>query len=191
MTTESSNLEVIRGREGGETNSRVPLYHVRVPLNWVRVEPETHESLLDTTKSICEFYVEEGAQRIRIAIHNFPSQTAEERIPPMAQIARWKRQFETLDLTIQSIVPQSFSGYAGYLYEGKGTVRGQDTTMLGWVLQIGAEHYRMLSRPKFPMEMRSDITIKALGPSTLMVKYRKKIIAFARSFELIEEIPKG
>lgn len=67
--------------------------------------------------------------------------------------------------------------------------------VLGWSLQLSPEHYRMLSHPSSAenedkyQQMRADVTIKAVGPKALTEKHRTKIMAFARSFELIEEIP--
>lgn len=67
--------------------------------------------------------------------------------------------------------------------------------MMGWSMQMGSEHYRNLlfaeaiNPSKEFWQMRSDFTIKALGPSSLMQKYRLDIISFARRFELIKEIP--
>lgn len=71
--------------------------------------------------------------------------------------------------------------------------------MMGWTMQLAPEHYSQLAL-KIQMakstidrnhysQMRSDFTIKATGPRSLMETHRNAILAFARSFELIEEIP--
>jgi hypothetical protein len=67
--------------------------------------------------------------------------------------------------------------------------------MIGWSLQLDKEHYRTLAPPtpasqeNLYREMRADVTLKATGPKETMEKHEEGIINFARSFELIEEIP--
>jgi hypothetical protein len=182
-------MQLIAGRDEGISKEREELYCIRVPAYWKRLDPPRDESLQDTTKSLCEFYLNEGNESIRITLHNFPSQSSDDRIPPMAQISRWKRQFDVLDPSHQLILPQAFSGYAGFLYQGSGKIKGEDVMVMGWSLQIGPEHYRTLSKNFFPSQMRADVTIKASGPRNLVDRYRNDIMAFARSFELIKEIP--
>ena len=162
----------------GRGSNRPFLYRIKVPETWIRKDPPQDQSLIDTTKSIVEFLIQENdTSSIRIAIHNFPAETIESRIPPEAQIARWKRQFAWLDQTRVSVIPQSFSGYVGLLFEGSGTINGELTTMLGWCMQIAPEHFRTLSHPLFSPEMRADITIKATGPKDLMERHRTSIAA--------------
>lgn len=146
-------------------------------MDWKKIPSDG--SLLDTKLPIGEYTLEEGS--IRITLHNFPSRTIEDRIPPGAQIARWKKQFPFIE---ESSVPQSFSGYVGFLFEAN----DNNTAVMGWIMQLGPEQYSRLSFPDFPEELRSDVTIKAQGPTHLIQKHRQKIIAFARSFELIQEI---
>lgn len=178
------------------------LYRARMPESWISRDPLHDETLTDTTKAICEFIIRDDNDHngngrnnlIRISIHNFPSDTMEDRIPPAAQVSRWQRQFDTLPNT-STITPQAFSGYSGLLFSGKGILQGKETMMLAWSLQLAPEHYRALAHPSTPEEtaifrqMRADITIKAVGPQPLMEKHQASIAAFARSFELIEEVP--
>jgi len=165
----------------GRDPAHTLIYRAKVPAAWSHIHPSPTESLTDTTKSICEFTLNE----IRITVHNFPSDAIENRIPPSAQIARWKKQFTTIDTITSSTIPQSFSGFVGLLFEGNGVLNSAKTIMMGWSMQIAPEHYRSLTNP----QLRADFTIKAVGPTELMAKERKTLIAFARSFELIEEIP--
>lgn len=181
------------GRDEGQ--GRQPVYRVRVPDSWIRHDPLPGDGVVDTTKALCEFILMEGPETIRIAIHNFPSKQLEERIPPEAQVARWQRQFESLEATESQVVPQAFSGYSGLFLTGVGTMQGRPTMVLAWALQLAQEHYRTLTHSIIPEikknedQMRSDVTIKAVGPKGLMEKHKREIIAFARSFELIMEIP--
>lgn len=186
-------MQEIKGRD--YQSKRFNVYRARIPLNWIRKDSLAEESITDTTKSICEFFITGNNGFIRIAIHNFPSDALEERIPTSAQIARWERQFEQLLPEESSILSQAFNGYSGLKFKGVGYLEQKDTMMLGWSLQIGREHYQMLSHPRNPAnyelfrEMRADVTIKATGPKELMEEYEEIIVEFARSFELIKEIP--
>lgn len=182
----SIRLHEINGRD------HQPLYRIRAPESWIQRDPLPNESLTDTTKAICEFIIRESDEIIRIAIHNFPSEIIQERIPPEQQVFRWKNQFELLIPESSSTIPQAFSGYSGLLFEGIGILKGKSTMMLSWALQLAPEHYQILVHySQMPNEksMRADITIKAVGSLPLMKKHREAIIAMGRSFELIEEIP--
>lgn len=163
----------------------IPLYRVRAPADWQVKKPDVNESLDDTKKSLCEFQIYDGSDEIRITIHNFPSNSIEERIPPSAQILRWKRQFSEIDPLSVSTTPQSFAGFAGAFFESAGKINEIETTMFGWSMQIAPEHYRRLNENE---QMRSCITIKAMGPTDFMEKNRSELLSFSRSFELIDEI---
>jgi hypothetical protein len=168
--TNTSQYQDVKGR------SQIFIYRIKTPHDWKKIYPQIVST--DTKIALCEFFIED----IRITLHNFPSQTFEDRIPPGSQIARWKKQ---LPMVYENITPQAFSGYVGYLYEGD----DGETAMMGWIMQLGPEQYSRLSLPDIPPELRSDVTIKAQGPLHLIQKHRQKIISFARSFELIQEIP--
>lgn len=187
-----SSIE-ITGRNEEFFDAKPLIYRIKVPNHWLPQFPASKDAISDTTKALVEFFIIEGDEKIRIAIHNFPSNTMEERIPPIAQINRWKKQFQFLDSSSVSIIPQAFGGYYGYLLEATGQMHDNKTSILGWALQIAPEHYRALSHPvkqsALHKQMRSDITIKAMGPEALIKKYREEMISSARSFQLIEDIP--
>lgn len=111
------------------------------------------------------------------------------RIPPQAQLQRWQQQLNPIDQTTVLITPQSFSGYKGTLLEAEGEVKGEPTAVIGWAMQIGDDHYRTLTYTNLPNQMRADVTIKATGSPASIDLERDRIKSFARSFELIEEIP--
>lgn len=189
----TSQWQEIHGRDEGD-GIRQPIYRVKTPKGWIRHDPLTDESIFDTTKSLCEFIIFEDPESIvRISLHNFPTEDLEQRIPPQAQIARWKQQFETL--YTPNVIPQAFAGYAGLLFTGFGTIKGQEVMVMGWAMQLDERHYRSLSNPANQEEairwrqMRGDFTIKAVGPKNLLEKHHEDLILFARSFELLEEIP--
>lgn len=184
------SIEEIAGR-----NTDQPIYRAKVPRYWIKKEFPKNESLEDTMKPICEFYIKDDQESIRISIHNFPSNKIEERIPPNAQVARWKSQFEKLDPLSITVIPQAFGGFAGLFFEGTGVLNGQEASMMGWSMQLSIEHYQNLCYAALPCtkhdlkQMRSDYTIKAVGTDRLVKKHKNEIVAFARSFELIHEIP--
>lgn len=184
----------------GRDQQRKPIYRVKVPANWIRKDLDLNDSLEDTTKALCEFFIPGSPEPIRITIHNFPIDKPSERIPPNAQIARWKRQFTQLDPLSVSITSQSYSGFAGQFFEGKGILSDKSMVMMAWAMQLAPEHVSTLSLnismalhhsmdASIYRQMRADVTIKATGQQELMEQQRQAIISFAHSFELIQEIP--
>lgn len=186
--SKTTAVDKIPGRYQEQSNQ--PLYRVKTPTNWIRRLPLPEESLVDTTKSIADFFIYDDDQMIRIAIHNFSTETIEERIPPNAQVARWQTQFSSLDPEQTNVIPQAFSGFVGLRLTATGTLDEKEMTVIAWSLQLAPEHYQTLTlKESSHPERRADVTIKAAGPVTMMRRHDKDIIAFARSFELIEEIP--
>jgi hypothetical protein len=198
----SYKIREISARDDGVNKTRPTIYRAKIPSDWICKDPELNISLSDTTKSICELFIlnaNDNDQKIRITIHNFPSLNPDDRIPSTAQIARWKKQFSQLDPSSISIISQSFAGFSGQLFEGSGLLNGEEISIMAWSMQLAQEHYSILSlklqllqaniEKQKIAQMKSDFTIKATGPKALMEKHRRDIFAFARSFELIEEIP--
>jgi hypothetical protein len=187
-TTPPVSMEQFCGRDEG-SQGRQPLYRARVPAGWLRQDTPEGESIADTTKSLCSFTITEAGETIHITIHNFPTNQMEERIPPLAQVARWRRQVP--QATFEKLQPQAYGGFSGICVELCDT----DRAMLAWSMQLAPEHYQQLIVDGTPehrhnhKQMRSDYTIKAVGPVDLMQRHKKEIVRFARSFELIEEIP--
>lgn len=151
------------------------LYRAKVPPGW---SYKTYTSP-DTTKAIAEFYYQDA---IRLTFHNFPEMD----IPPQAQVARWKKQFEKLQT--ERMAPQTFSGYVGLLFEGSGKLDGEEKGVMGWAMELAPEQAQYIQEAKFS-EMRASFTLKAVGPKELMAQERGTIFAFAKSFELIDELP--
>jgi hypothetical protein len=187
----SAHWQLIAGRNEEQSTVRPLLYRALVPFNWVRVDPPVKESIADTTKSICEFYIQENGQTIRLTIHTFPIIQSNLRIPPQAQIARWKKQFEELDLLATHVLSESHGGFSGLYFEGQGTLKGQPMQVMGWSMQLCSGYMRQLTNEWHPLDRykRADYTIKASGPPSLMNQHRSALLAFARSFELIDELP--
>lgn len=177
----------------GRNNEAV--YRVCVPTSWTR------ESLLiaeDTTKPIASFFIHEGNDKVILTIHNFPEQQ-ESRIPPEAQVNRWKEQLKPENPHSFQVIPQAFAGFIGLRFEGSGLLNEKPMMILAWAMELAPEHFmRLTARLQNAqdskttdsiLQHRASYTIKAVGPESLIGKHRQKIIAFARSFELIHELP--
>jgi hypothetical protein len=165
---------------------RRPVYHAKVPLTWKRIDPLPIESLLDTTKPIVAFAIDEN---VTLTVHTFPSSSQEERIAATAQIERWINQLKGGDYLIEKV---SHSGFAGLFFEGK----QEKITVCGWSLQLDLDHYQTLhfltstvEEEEHYKQMAADYTIKVSGLSTLIDQHREEISLFADSFELIQELP--
>lgn len=171
-------VQEFTGREEKDQIRR-PLYRAKVPPGWVRLDPQG--PITDTTLPNVAFLIE---NELKVTIHSFPSENLDERIPPYAQIERWKRQGD--EGKVDSV---SRGGFVGLFLEG--------ATILGWSMQLDLEHYQTLAflptnrfEEEHYKQMRADYTIKATGPEKLIAKYRDELLLFAKSFELIQEIPK-
>jgi len=187
---------LIRGRnEGLNITERPYIYRISIPLEWSYKEVDLTTSIADSRLPIAEIHIGEAQGEVLISLHNFPLEKNARTIPPMAQISRWKGQFTSLDHTKSSLIPQSFSGYVGFRFEGAGIIKGRQTTVLGWALQVSPEHFLTLSYPRDELEeevlkqMRGDVTIKVTGPPKLVEKHKQAIDRFARTFEMVHEIP--
>ena len=186
------NWQEISGRDSSQERLiiRHPIYRAQVPGTWKRVDPSPTSSIVDTTLPLVEFWIDE---EIHLTIHNFPSEKLEQRIPPIAQISRWQSQLKNLPPKEALVKPVSRGGFAGYFFEGM----TPEKWVMGWGLQLDQEHYRSLTKKMnasnraFVEQMRSDVTIKIVGPPHLCGKHRDELLAFANSFELIQEIPRS
>lgn len=205
--TESFLWKDINGR------SNTPIYRVKIPSTW-QCQFTNETKLSDTTQPLCTLFIPNERLPtfpVVITIHNFPVDQLDKRIPPQAQISRWKNQFSFIDSLSIHIHSQAFNGFTGLMFEAYGTFENlkslnlstetldllsnnTQTMILGWALQVGSSHFRTLSLPKNAHEtvlfeqMRSDVTIKVIGSKDLIEKYKDSIIAFARSLELINPI---
>jgi hypothetical protein len=166
---------------------RRPVYQAKVPLAWKRIDPAAKESILDTTKPIVSFFLEEG---LLLTIHTFPTHSLEERIPPIAQVERWAAQLKGGKSHTE---PVGWGGFAGIRFEGEIGERG----VVAWSLQLDLEHYQALhflastvEEEEHYKQMAADYTIKVTGPKALIEQHREELSFFVDSFELIQEIPK-
>lgn len=172
------------GREERAENQnwvRRSVYRAKVPDGWVRIDP--HGPLSDTTKANVTFMIE---NQVKVAIHSFPTERLEQRIPPEAQVERWKSQCKGVETKISRVTR---GGFDGLLFQAQGVI--------AWSLQLDMGHYQTLAflattprEEEHFKQMRADYTIKATGPQELIDKHREALFLFANSFELIQEIPK-
>ncbi len=193
-TTERLPWQGISGRDEGNAE-RDRVYRVRVPSEWTRRDPDSHVSITDTMLALCSFDIEDPAGAVHIAVHNFPAESMSDRIPPGAQVSRWRQQLGLQDPLSYTISPCSHGGFTGLCLQGDGHKEDSPTAILAWAMQIGTKHFRSLEtsdstvQSKLFHQMRGDYTIKATGPKASLERHQDAIVAFARSFELIEEIP--
>lgn len=190
-TDHAIHWQEIAARDNGHSLDRPQIYRVCAPVDWIRYDPLPDESIVDSTKSNCEFLIHEGPNSIRITVHTFPIIESDKRIPPQAQIARWKKQIVDLDIMTTTIFDESHGGYSGLFFEGEGTVHDIATRVMGWSMLLASGYERQLGLGRHPDDhfKRADYTIKASGTPEMMDRHRNAIIAFAQSFELIDELP--
>ena len=178
----SFNWQKINSRDYGTPSSRYPLYYAKVPSDWIRHDPSQTESISDTTKPLTEYIIESGSEKIRITVYNFPKQ----RIPPQAQIDRWKNQFDSLEPTQTFVKNVAHNGFVGLFLDVEGIMKAEKTKIFAWAMKLAPEYSQYIN----PKEQKSaDYTIKAIGPKALMEKHRDTILTFAQNFGLIEELP--
>ena len=195
-STQIPAWQVMTGRDwGGDHTQRATIYRARVPNTWLREDPDDESSIQDSTLANCTFSIPSEDQNILITVHSFPYEKIEDRVPPNAQIARWKRQFETVHDPVV-MHAQSHGGFSGLYLEISGEMKHAPTTVLAWAMQLAPEHYRNLMRAglytnevELWQQKASDYTIKAVGAPESILAYKEEIEQFARSFELIDAIP--
>jgi hypothetical protein len=166
---QASHLITLCGRDGG-----APIYQAGIPPSWKRINPKSHQILTDTTLPICSF----EAGNILITVHNFPYTSLEQRVPPLAQIERWKGQFGLQD---GDVTPVAHGGFGGFRLEGYDPY---GTGLIAYAMQMTPILFRSISNP----QIKADYTLKAVGPSSEIEAEKGLIDAFAKSFELIEPI---
>lgn len=188
--SESAPPEFIPARDKDISLNRPLIYRAVTLDGWTRLEPDPMVSIADTTLANCEFVLENEEGKIRLTVHTFPFEKRNLRIPPQAQIARWKQQFDEIDPLAVHIDEESRGGFSGLFFEAEGIIKEQPTMVMGWSMQIAEIFDRVLEQEKDPLDIwkRADYTIKATGPIQSMRAYRKDIIRFSNSFELIDEL---
>ncbi len=187
----SNEWQYFSGRNTEASLEKPLIYRARVPDSWQRTTPLSSESILDTRKPLSEFLIGNEECSIRLTLHNFPTSSMEERVPPIAQISRWKKQFDYLEAVSINVIPLSQGGFSGLYFEASGIQHEIPVTVIGWSMQLAPEHYRTLAQSTndISIQMRSDYTIKAIGSPDSILKHKKHLIEFAKTFELIHEIP--
>lgn len=178
-------------RDRGNPAERLALYRAKVPSNWIREDSD--ESVLDSRKPICSFRIGDPHDPTHLAIHTFTFDSFDQRIPPAAQIARWKRQFDELDLSTLIIDPQAYGGFTGLSLYACGQIKEKETGVLGYSMQLASQHWMILQNDlenNFKLkQMSADYTLKAVGSPSSIARWKDEIELFANSFELIDEVP--
>lgn len=186
QTADKQFYTPIQARDTGNSSERPFLYRIALPSNWET--KADHKSVQDTMLPIAEFVYHDNHGDIRLTVHNFPYVSQDQRIPPEAQLARWKKQLDPLNE--QLTTRQAFAGFVGLHLWAEGYLQNTLSAMSAWSMQLAPELDRELMHTKgFDPQTRSDITIKATGPLRLMEEKQEEIASIARSFELITPLP--
>lgn|GEM_PF-919585 len=167
---------------------RPVVYRAFVPFQWERKDADTQKSIKDTMKPICEYTIHDSNMKIRLTIHTFPFNDSSSRIPCMAQITRWKDQFQEIDLLFTFTTQESHGGFCGLKLEAQGIYQNEKCKILAWSMQLAQEHERRLTDQGLDKYKLADYTIKVMGSPFLVEKHKKEIQNFANSFEFIEEL---
>ncbi len=190
-----SNWQEFFCRDLGDPSTRIPLYRAITPSHWQRKDPSSSVSLVDSTKPISEFYIGQyDNEKVYLSVFTFPVKNYDQRIPPSAQLERWKMQFEEFDPTSLAISPCSHGGFIGLSICLTGLINGLETSLLGISMQMAPTHWFSLQQNSENISVKqsqvtADYTIKASGSPSAILKWKDEIYLFANSFELIEEIP--
>jgi len=158
------------------------LYEILVAKGF-KHQPPYPNRITDTREPIAQYIFENEDGAITLSIHNFSIA-----IPPAAQVERWKKQIPNLSPYDSITIPQAFSGFSGLGFKGS----NDKVATFAWALTLNPELERQLARMERPekKEASSNVTIKAVGPKSLMYEYEGEIDAMARSFQLSFGIPK-
>lgn len=181
-------------RDQGDPTTRTAMYRGKIPSHWRRKDPLPTESIQDTTKALTEFYIGDlEEEKVYLTLFTFPAGNIEQRVPPVAQLERWKRQFEEFDPTSLVIEPRALGGFTGFSIHVTGLLKGQEKSLLGFSMQLAPIHVQTLQNKENAStnqkQMAADYTIKAVGPPSAISRWESEITLFANSFELIKEIP--
>lgn len=178
-----NSLEIL-GRSDIETlSSRQPIYRMQIPEGWLTIIPAKELPLVDTTEPLLTLKKDD----VTITFHNFPVSDITQRVPPIAQITRWKKQFRELYEITVVITPYAVSGFTGLQFEAKGTQKGEHRGILAWSMQLTPELFQKL--PDSAVQQKADWTLKAVGPAETVDLLHQEISDLARSIELLTEIP--
>lgn len=173
---------------------RYPLYRIKIPQEWQRVDPEPHQSIADTTLPLVTYLIKTPDGEIKFTVHHFPPLTSKKGIPPLAQVNRWKGQFDELEATHNSLEPQAFSGFVGWKFDAEGLLHESATAMLAWALELSPEHgtkiipFGTAEERRYSLQIKADVTLKFVGPASAVALQRKVLINAARTFELIPDL---
>lgn len=191
VSTPAAQWQTIAARYDEHLQARLILYRALVPLTWLRRESTCDKLTADTMQPICEFHIEEKGRVIRITLHTFAIASDGSRIPPQAQIFRWKQQIDQMDPCSICQYSESHGGFSGDYLECQGLVKGAPTAFIACSMQLADVYVQQLDRCPHSVEWtkRADYTLKAAGPPDLMAQHRLEILGFMRSLELIDELP--
>lgn len=183
--TPEEQLQIIevKGRsERARLTPKLETYRMMVPQGWEIEFPPDEDPLLDTTMPLLTLRFGD----VVAVFHNFPAESLEQRIPPIAQVTRWKKQFESLSEPTLQIFPFATSGFTGLQFEAVGIQKNEPIKVLAWSMQLTPELFQRL--PEHASQQKGDWTLKASGPPDQLEMVQEDLFRVARSIELLEEL---
>lgn len=173
----------VKGRSDiAQLSPKVETYRMMVPEGWEIQLPGEEDPLLDTTKPLLTLH----SQDVTIVFHNFPAEHLEQRVPPMAQVARWKKQFDSISELSVQIHPFSVAGFTGFQFEAVGVQKNTPVKVIAWSMQLTPELFQRL--PGHASQQKGDWTLKAVGPPDQVEWIQEDLTRLASSIELVEGI---
>lgn len=163
----------IIGRNGQE------IYRCRPGFHFAEIKEDKE---LSNTKVAIKAY---QLQDIVITIHTFRVAKDKPKITPLNQVERWLEQISQGKKCTYTTQERSRNGYTGLLL----TADCQTNSLIAVAMELDSDYRRQLFEEASDksLEKASDFTIKAQGPKDQIEKYKKEILSFMNSFELIEE----
>lgn len=176
-------LEILGRSDPLTLSSKTLIYRMQIPEGWNVEFPDKEASLIDTKEPLLTLKKE----LVTVTFHNFPASHLSDRIPPIAQVTRWKNQLNPIDESSLQITPFAVAGFVGLQFDASGTHKGTPTRILAWSLQLTPELFQKL--PETASQQKADWTLKAVGSPETILLLEPELLTIARSVELIMEIP--
>jgi hypothetical protein len=155
------------------------IYRCKPGKNFTEIKED--KDLSDTKVPIKKYQLED----IVITVHTFRVAQDKPKITPQNQVERWLEQISQGRKCTYTTQERSRSGYTGILL----TANCEKNSLIAVAMELDREFRRQLLEESSDksLEKASDFTIKAIGAKEQIDKYKKDILAFIDSFELIEE----
>lgn len=175
----------------GEDSS--PVYRLFIPQDWETL-PLSEQGKVDSREPNLTLLAPIGDKKLPIYFHNFPVANLNERIPPEAQVQRWKEQIPKI--VFEKTEPVSRGGFFGLYAQIEGAKEERAIKTLAVAMQLDPTFARDLSQRHETLidanalaQTLADYTLKCMGSEEEIEKIKEAFEKIAASIELIEELP--